>query len=165
MKFRTITSVIILAAIYTGCSSELSQPGTEEQQSISEPVVAKGEESETPANADSEPVEEEQDLGEAEVNMVSENGEGEGTQETTQNSASTEQVIDTSVFVYAEKVDVTDAREITNHVDVVVHMSENLKKGLAVQHVFGQTYEFLQQEDIKGAETVTIGVYSKSDGI
>lgn len=68
--------------------------------------------------------------------------------------------IDTSVFVYATKVDVTDARDITEHIDLVVHMNEDVKLGLATQHVFTQAYDFLQQDDIKGAKTVTIGVMS-----
>lgn len=66
--------------------------------------------------------------------------------------------IDTSVFAYADSVDVTDSRDTTKHVDVVVHMSEELTPALATQHVFKQAYDFLQQADIKGAKTVTIGV-------
>lgn len=69
-----------------------------------------------------------------------------------------ESKIDTSVFVYAESVDVTDARDITQHINVVVHMSTEPTPGLATQHVFSQAYDFLQQEDIQGAKTVTIGV-------
>lgn len=66
--------------------------------------------------------------------------------------------IDTSVFSYAESVDVTDSRDTAKHIDVVVHMSDELTPELATQHVFKQAYDFLQQADIKGAETVTIGV-------
>jgi PBP1b-binding outer membrane lipoprotein LpoB len=66
--------------------------------------------------------------------------------------------IDTSVFAYAESVDVTDARDITKHIDLVVNMSTDPTPGLAVQHVVSQTYRFLQQEDITGADTITIGV-------
>ncbi|UYL94150.1 hypothetical protein PK52_gp20 [Geobacillus phage vB_GthS_PK5.2] len=66
--------------------------------------------------------------------------------------------IDTSVFEYAKKVEVTDARDITKHINLVVHMSEELTPGLATRHVFYQTYDFLQQNDIKGADTVTVGV-------
>lgn len=66
--------------------------------------------------------------------------------------------VDTSVYVYAEKVEVTDARDITNHLNLVVHMSKEPTPGLATQHVFSQTYDFLQQDDITGADTVTIGV-------
>ncbi|MED4299735.1 hypothetical protein P9204_04385 [Geobacillus stearothermophilus] len=69
-----------------------------------------------------------------------------------------ESKIDNSVFKYAEKVDITDARDITKHIDVVVHMSKELTPGLATRHVFAQTYDFLQQDDIKGADTITIGV-------
>lgn len=66
--------------------------------------------------------------------------------------------IDTSVFAYAKKVDVTDAIDINQHVTVFVTMSEELTPGLATQHVLNQSYDFLQQEDIKGAKTVTIAV-------
>jgi hypothetical protein len=71
--------------------------------------------------------------------------------------------IDTSVFAYAESVDVTDARDITKHINLVVNMSTDPKPGLAVQHVVSQAYRFLQQEDITGADTVTIGIMQ--DGI
>lgn len=69
-----------------------------------------------------------------------------------------ESKVDTTVFVYAESVDVTDARDITQHIDIVVHMSNELTPGLATQHVFTQAYDFLQQKDIQGTKTVTIGV-------
>jgi hypothetical protein len=71
--------------------------------------------------------------------------------------------IDTSVFAYAESVDVTDARDITKHINLVVNMSTDPTPGLAVQHVVSQAYRFLQQEDITGADTVTIGIMQ--DGI
>ena len=70
----------------------------------------------------------------------------------------TENKIDTSVFEYAKKVDVTDSREITKHISVVVHMSTEPTPGLATRHVFSQAYDFLQQDDVKGADTITIGV-------
>jgi ABC-type enterochelin transport system substrate-binding protein len=80
------------------------------------------------------------------------------TSEAQATTASEESGIDTSVFVYAEKVVVTDARDITDHIDLVVHMSEKPTPGLATQHVLTQTYDFLQQKDIQGAKTITIGV-------
>lgn len=66
--------------------------------------------------------------------------------------------IDTKVFQYASKVDITDARSITKHITAAVFMSDELTQALATQHVINQSYRFLQQEDIKGANTVTIGV-------
>ncbi|WP_147536109.1 hypothetical protein [Bacillus marasmi] len=66
--------------------------------------------------------------------------------------------INTSVFAYAKKVEVTDARDITQHITVFVHMSEKVTPGLATQHVFNQTYNFIQQADLDGAKTVTIAV-------
>ncbi|MFS0777655.1 hypothetical protein ABC255_16850 [Neobacillus sp. 3P2-tot-E-2] len=37
-------------------------------------------------------------------------------------------------------------------------MNEELTPQLATQHVLNQSYDFLQQEDLAGANTVTIGV-------
>lgn len=93
---------------------------------------------------------------EKESNGSLEGGNESGVDETSNQIP--EPSIDTSVFVYAEKVDVTDAREITDHLDLVVYMSEKLTPGLATQHVLTQAYDFLQQKDLVGTKTVTIGV-------
>jgi hypothetical protein len=66
--------------------------------------------------------------------------------------------IDTSVFQYAKSVDVDDSRDIMQHINLVVNMSEDITAALATTHVFTQTYDFLQQKDIAGANTVTIGI-------
>ena len=66
--------------------------------------------------------------------------------------------IDTSVFEYAKKTEVTNAIDTEQHITVFVYMSEKTKEGLAAQHVLKQSYDFLQQEDIKEAKTVTIAV-------
>lgn len=66
--------------------------------------------------------------------------------------------IDVSAFGFAENVEVTDARDITQHINLVVNLKSDVKPGAATQHVLIQTYEFLQQKDIKGANTITIGV-------
>ncbi|AJS59991.1 hypothetical protein [Paenibacillus sp. IHBB 10380] len=68
--------------------------------------------------------------------------------------------INTSVFVYAEKVEVTDSRDITENIDLVVFVNENMAVGTATQRIIIQTYDFLQQGDIKGAKNVTIGLMS-----
>ncbi|MHC1683702.1 MAG: hypothetical protein AB6733_12210 [Clostridiaceae bacterium] len=67
-------------------------------------------------------------------------------------------IIKTDAFVYAKKVDITEAIDITKHVTATVFMSDELTPGLAVQHVLNQSYNFLQQAELKGADTVTIGV-------
>jgi hypothetical protein len=72
----------------------------------------------------------------------------------------TESKLDTSVFVYAKSVDVTDGREAMKHLDLVVNMDKSTAPGLATRHVLTQTYDFLQQSDISGADTITIGVMS-----
>lgn len=66
--------------------------------------------------------------------------------------------IKTDAFIYAKKVDIDDARDITKHVTATVFMSDELTPGLAVQHVLNQSYDFLQQANLKGTDTVTIGV-------
>ncbi len=66
--------------------------------------------------------------------------------------------IDTSVFEYAKKTEITNSIDTNQHITVFVYMSEKTKEGLAAQHVLKQTYDFLQQEDIKDAKTVTIAV-------
>lgn len=66
--------------------------------------------------------------------------------------------IKTDAFIYAKKVELDDARDITNHVTATVFMSDELTSGLAVQHVLNQSYDFLQQTNLKGTNTVTIAV-------
>lgn len=75
-----------------------------------------------------------------------------------ENSKDEENKIDTSVFQYAEKVEVTDAIEINEHVTIFVFMNEEVKPGLATQHVLNQSYDFLKQSDITGAKTVSIAI-------
>ncbi|OIK11966.1 hypothetical protein BIV60_17070 [Bacillus sp. MUM 116] len=67
------------------------------------------------------------------------------------------QNIDTSVFEFAKDVEVTNAIDTNQHLTVFVTMN-NVSPGLATQHVVNQTYDFLQQKDIKGAKTITINV-------
>ena len=69
--------------------------------------------------------------------------------------------IDTSVFEYATTADVTDAIDINKHVTVKLSVSEDAQPGISSQHVLNQTFDFLQQEDLNGAETVTIFVTQK----
>lgn len=65
--------------------------------------------------------------------------------------------IDTSVYEYASNVDVTDVRDINNHITLMIDMKTD-NPGMAFQHVLNQTYDFLQQSDIEGAETIGINV-------
>ncbi|WP_028390624.1 hypothetical protein [Bacillus cihuensis] len=72
--------------------------------------------------------------------------------------AEAERKIDTSIFEYAKQIEVTDAIDINQHVTVVVTMDSKTPPGLATQHVVNQTYDFLQQDDIKDAKTISINV-------
>lgn len=67
-------------------------------------------------------------------------------------------IIDTSVFEYAQAVDVTNAIDLNNHVTLIISMSEAISPGLATQHVVNQMYDFVQQVDVKGAKTIGINV-------
>ncbi|MFJ7935985.1 hypothetical protein [Sporosarcina sp. NPDC096371] len=64
--------------------------------------------------------------------------------------------INTSVFEYAKKIKLTGAIDINPHVTVMIDMSEDLPPGLATQNVVQQSYYFIQQDDVKSANTVTI---------
>lgn len=66
--------------------------------------------------------------------------------------------IDTSVYEYAESVEVTNSIDLTKHVNLRIEMSDELTAGMASNHVLNQTFDFLQQPDIEGADTVTINV-------
>lgn len=68
--------------------------------------------------------------------------------------------IDTSIFDLAKEVNVTDARDLTQHITLQIILKDAVKQGNGVQAVLTQTYDFLQQEDIAGANTITIFVNS-----
>ncbi|EDL65011.1 hypothetical protein BSG1_14859 [Bacillus sp. SG-1] len=123
---------MLLVGLLIGCSSNETEEQASEENSTNE-----------------QPQEEVNEEPKEEVS------EEESTEESEESS------IDTSVFVYATNVDITDARDITKHITATVYMNDELKGGLAAQHVLSQTYDFLQQEDIKGAETLTVGVMVK----
>lgn len=65
-------------------------------------------------------------------------------------------LIDTSIFEYASKVDVTNALDINNHVTSKVFIDEDANPGMAVQDIIKQTFDYIQQEDLKDAKTITI---------
>src|SRR5690625_795359 len=69
-----------------------------------------------------------------------------------------EVVIDTSMYEYSKDVQVTDAIDINNYVSLMIEMNDNLNPGLAFQHATTQTYEFLQQEALQGADKVGINI-------
>lgn len=72
--------------------------------------------------------------------------------------AAEEPGIDTSIFEYAKSVEVTDARDVNKHITLQIDLNDDAKAGMGTQHVLNQMYDFLQQEDINGAETVTFYV-------
>jgi Sec-independent protein translocase protein TatA len=110
------------------------------------------------------------DVSEESQEAKTEQNEEKTTEETTQEvdtkkeenveKEETEEVkeIDTSVFEYAKNIEITNAIDINEHVTVFVEMSEETAPGLAAQHVINQTYDFIQQDDIEGAKTVSIAV-------
>jgi hypothetical protein len=124
---------VLALGLLVGCSDSESTKEKEEKVKVE--------------NTETEEVEE---AAETTTEVVEEEVEEEVVEE--------EATIDTSVFAYAKDVEITDARDITKHITLVVHMSEETKTGMAAQHVLSQAYDFLQQEDIEGAETITFGV-------
>lgn len=149
LVFTGISFVLLIAGslLYTGDEQASSSPGS-------------GKEPKQEVKKDEEPKEDVK-TEKTENSNVSEK-ETVAEEKPAEDTEKKESTIDTSVFVYAEKVDVTDAIDINDHVTVFVHMSKNLNPGMAAQHVLNQSYDFLQQDDIKGAKTVTIAV-SQSD--
>lgn len=67
-------------------------------------------------------------------------------------------VIDTSMYEYSKEVEVTDAIDINEYVSLIIRMNDSLEEGMAFQHASNQTYEFLQQDIIEGAEKVGINI-------
>lgn len=149
-KIALIISIFSLSLVLQACSSETSS-GKMSSDTVNDVVAANEEIKKEPVKT--------------EVNDNKDNTENKDTNEDVtkeEESAieNNESLIDTSAFVYATKVDLTDSRDITEHINVVVHMEDSVKPGLATQLVFTQTYNFLQQKDIEGAKTITIGVMS-----
>ncbi|WP_339267704.1 hypothetical protein MKY48_27410 [Paenibacillus sp. FSL W8-0187] len=149
-KITLVASLFAFTLVLQACSNEAS-PSAAPSETTNETVVANVEsqddQSETKSNEQEEGIRNDEESTEEEALTIIDSEEDES-------------LIDTSVFAYAMKVDVTDSRDITEHIDLVVHMKDSVKPGLATQHVFTQAYDFLQQDDIKGAKTVTIGIMS-----
>jgi hypothetical protein len=133
--------VILIIGVLTSCGEE------DTKQSSTPP----NEETKVEEPKKEEPKKEDNPKKETESKVASNN-------DLNKDKESNKYKIDTSVYSYAKKVDVTDAIELNNHVTVFVHMHEDTKPGLATQHVINQTYDFLQQKDIEGAKTVTVAV-------
>lgn len=73
--------------------------------------------------------------------------------------------IDTSVFQYAKSVEVTDARDTNKHITLQIDLKDDAQAGIGTQHVLTQMYDFLQQDDIQGADTVTYYVRIKEEKV
>ncbi|WP_440110210.1 hypothetical protein [Paenibacillus sp. QZ-Y1] len=149
-NFKSYLFISALIVLMAGCSEKSAEPVIQEPASKeSSSVDVSTEDSSSDAVSES-------------VTSVSESDmePKETKEEIDDKSVPEDSQIDTSVFVYAQDIKVTDALDITNHIDVAVYMSEDVGKGLAVQHVFTQTYDFLQQDKVKEAKTVTIGIMS-----
>lgn len=76
-------------------------------------------------------------------------------------SAQKSSTVNTEVFGYAESVEVEDNRAKKNHLAITVTMlggPDGPSPGLATEHVIIQAYDFLQQNDLKDAKTITLKV-------
>ena len=140
--FILITSLVL---VIQGCSAENEQEAIQSQSQ----EVSQTEEQTT--KEDVKPADNESSSNETNLDSA---------EETEEVVATESSEIDTSVFAYAEEVDVTDALDITEHINIVVFMNEELSKGMATKHAISQAYDFLQQDRVKDAKTVTIGVMS-----
>ncbi len=128
-------------------------------------LSACGEEIKTSTNEVKEETKASEDTASEQKNTDTKKEETESTEKTTENKTeqvseeeSKESTINTDVYKFATKTEVTDAIDINDHVTVFVFMSEELKPGLAAQHVLNQSYDFIQQDDIKDAKNITIAV-------
>jgi len=148
---KRITLALAIAAALSGCSDSAAQPPVQETATTSPAAQPTETLLDVKSIAGKDEATVNQLLGKPTVQ------EKPGTTQE-QEQKKDEPKIDTSKFIYAESVEVTDAREISKHLNLVVRMSEDVGAGSAVQSVLIQTYDFLQQQDIKGAETVTIGI-------
>lgn len=153
-NFKFYLSILALMVILAGCSEESVEPTVQEQTDVAINSVDKSNENitnddETHSSINETVVETNETLKTDPVD-----------EDSTEASETEDLQIETSVFIYAQEVKVTDALDISNHIDVVVYMSEDVGKGLAVQHVLTQMYDFLQQTKVNEAKTVTVGVMS-----
>ncbi|MEK3976029.1 hypothetical protein [Psychrobacillus sp. FSL K6-1267] len=80
----------------------------------------------------------------------------------TETEAAIEPDIDTSIFEYVTDVELTDAIDINQHLTVKLNISEEAQPGMAVQNILKQTFDFIQQDDLEEAKTITI-IVSQND--
>lgn len=140
MKIKYFILLLTLGLVLSACGN----------QSVEETSSDKNEKVESEEVAKKEVKEETTEVTNEEVEAKKE--------ETEEKPVEKKPTIDTSVFEFAKNVEVTDAIDSNQHVTVFVEMSEETQPGMATQHVINQTYDFIQQEDISNAKTVTIAV-------
>lgn len=66
--------------------------------------------------------------------------------------------INTSVFEHAKSVEVTNARDLNKHITLKVDLANTTNPGQGTLNVLTQTFDFLHQNDVVGAETITVFV-------
>lgn len=145
--FITLIAIIIIAAIVNPDEEE-NQDATKEEE-----VEEKNEET----SQSEEVVEaENEELVEGEEEEV--DAEPEDKSDKADDSKSVENEIDTSMYEFSKDVKVTDAIDINNYVSLMIEMNDELSPGLAFQHATTQTYDFLQQKALEGADQVGINI-------
>ena len=135
---KKILSMLLLSLVLvlSACGSDEPEKETPEVED-----TPKQDEVEKDEPAEEEPVEEEPEE------------DGESNEETNDEPA-----IDTSMYEYAENVEVTDALEINDHITLIIDMPESNTRGLAFQHVLNQSYDFLEQDSTKKAKTIGVNI-------
>lgn len=143
--FIVIIALIIIAAIVN--------PDEETDNKVTDDNDTVENESDSEAESDisSEPDAEENNVDVDESKEVDE-------RDVQDDSDESDIVIDTSMYEFSKDVKVTDAIDIKNYVSLIIEMNDDLSQGLAFQHATTQTYDFLQQEALEGADKVGINI-------
>lgn len=135
MKKVLGVGVILLVMLLAACGEEDAEPTKDDQ---------KDKETDQVEEVSAEPEEDTEE-------------EGKDTKDA-DDTKSEESEIDTSMYEYAEDIEVKDALELNDHITLMIDMPEDNTQGLTFQHVVNQTYDFLQQDSAKEAKTIGINI-------
>lgn len=69
--------------------------------------------------------------------------------------------IDTSIYKDSKSIEVVDGRELNQHLTLKIDLQDGANPGMGTLDVLTNTFDFLEQADIAGANTITILVRVK----
>lgn len=133
--------MVLMMLVVVGCSGSSKE---EEEEVVVEQEVA----------------EDKEEVPESEGNENSPEPEEEPEEEPVE-----EREFDTSMYVYADEIDVTDNIEINDQIALIIDMPEHSIMGFTFQHVLSHTYDFLQQDTAKEAKTIEISILEEGNQI